>query len=127
MFHGVRYPERVPIFLSWPVTETTCPNFEIVSVAAKERMLLTVSAADLPAGLVGPVTHSRLAGNRLTLSVGHEDGGTREVILPNVPELDVARLKTYQASLCALVSEGIAWAFTIPRPSSPVLVGAKPR
>ena len=105
----------------------TCPVYEVVSVAAKNAVLVTVSIEEL-AGLVPQqVDQALLRDDTLFLDVTTADGQSHELVFPNVPEMDRARLREYQATFCGLTREGVQFALPLPPVRKPVLAAGKPR
>ena len=113
--------------MAFPVTEITCPNYEIVAVAANKRLMVTVSMQDLPAELGAQVSQARLTNNCLELSIEQNDGSTAHLRFPNVPELDVARFGSYQAALCGLAGNSVARVWSVPTPKTTEPSVSRPR
>lgn len=121
-----RYPKVRP-FPLFTVTEITCPDFEIVSVAAQKRSMITVSTQDLPQGLGQTIDQARLENNALRVDMSKADGSPVTLVFPGVPDLDVARLQTFQVALCGLEGSSVAAVWPLPRLKTPAPAGGRPR
>lgn len=109
------------------MSETTCTDFEIVSVAAQKRSMITVATADLPEGLGNRIEHASLEHNTLRLGLTKNNGENVTIVFPGIPDLDVARLQSFQLALCGLEGSSVAAVWPIPRLKTPAPAGGKPR
>lgn len=109
------------------MSETTCTDFEIVSVAAQKRSMITISTADLPQGLGPRIENASLEDNTLRLELLKNDGENVTLVFPDIPDLDVARLQSFQLALCGLEGSSVAAVWPIPRLKTPAPAGGKPR
>ena len=105
-----------------------CENYEITSVIAQDRVMLTVDVRDLPLLRDDSIAIAEacLDGQTLTLS-GRGSAGPFSLRFPAVPQLDTARLKTWRPTLCGLDGSTVVFAKDFPNPRPSPTAGPKPR
>ena len=100
------------------MTSHTCSNYEIVSIEARNRLLLTVDVAELPMGFPESIDSAKLSDGRLVLQCVSATGSPFELCFSDMVDLDAAKLQRFQASLCGINPEGrVEFAKTFPSPS----------
>lgn len=103
-------------------TDHRYENFEVVSIAAKGQVLITVDRQELPLNGEEQVVRTTLQNRELALEF--DSGHTLRFV--DIPELEVARLHKLTPTLCALENRRVAFAIPFPQPTAP-RVGSRPR
>jgi len=117
--HGILKETPDPLAMT---TQHTYTDYEVVTVAAKERILITINREELPLGGAEQVVGAAFQGQDLLLSF---DSG-HQLRFAAVPDMDVARLQKLNPILCALENKGVAFAIPFSKPAPPRAV-SKPR
>lgn len=101
------------------MTHHTCSNYEIVSIADRNRILLTVDIGELSSGFPSTIHSAKISNGDLVLECTGESGTGFELRFPGLPEPDVMRLYHFQASLCGISAKGqVEFAKAFPSPSA---------
>lgn len=88
------------------MTSHTCPNYELISISQRNRVLLTVDMAELPMGFPETIASAKFDRDHLVLECADKDGTRFELRFPDVPDLDAVRLQRFKSSLCAMNRQG---------------------
>ncbi len=103
-------------------TEHRFTDYEVVSIAAKQRVLITINRNELPLNGSEQAVRTTLKDNEL--SVEFDSGHTLR--FADVPAQEHNHLASFEPLLCALEGKGVAFALSFPHPTAPRLV-SKPR
>lgn len=94
-------------------------NYEIVTVADRERMLITMDWEELRGGWPARIQSAHLEGGHLVLGCEDANGQAYSLRFLDFPQSETLKLPTYRSSLCGIQDGRVEYAQMFPIPSVP--------